>query len=55
MTKHVLIVKKRWLPQKWHGRFKATNGRTLAHTENYKNQADLERMLTVYFPDWEQR
>lgn len=53
--RHVLVVRRRRLAQKWHGRFVADNGLVLASTERYANEKDLRSMLGKYFPGWEVR
>lgn len=52
MAKRIEILRRWGMKQKYYGRFIATNGETLAHTENYSNLNDLIRMLAVYFPNW---
>ena len=36
----IVIIKKRWLKQRYHFRIVASNGRILASSEGYRKQAD---------------
>lgn len=50
--RHVAIVRRKFLKQKWYALFIADNHLVLARTEHYHNRGDLEDMLDTYFPDW---
>jgi hypothetical protein len=50
--RHVEIVHRRRLKQKWYAKFIADNGLVLAVTEHYSNLDDLKAMLQNYYPDW---
>jgi hypothetical protein len=50
--RHVEVIHRRRLKQKWYARFIADNGLVLARTEHYNNLGDVITMLEEYFPDW---
>lgn len=50
--RHVEIIHRRRLKQKWYARFIADNGLVLAQTEHYHNLDDVKTMLANYFPEW---
>ena len=53
VSRHVVIVRRGVLKQKWYARFVADNGLTLTRTtEHYHNLGDLKAMLAKYFPEW---
>jgi hypothetical protein len=51
--RHVKIIYRRWLRQKWYAQFIADNGEPLSVTEHYHNLNDLLEMLDRYFPSWQ--
>lgn len=50
--RHIKIIKRGWLKQKWYAQFIADNGLILSITEHYHNYGDLKEMLATYFSNW---
>ena len=50
--RHVEVIHRRRLKQKWYARFIADNGLVLARTEHSNHLGDVITMLEEYFPDW---